>query len=198
MIQSPLRPPAAPAPVVKVDSKPADQPIVTTGVILLEMPQPAPQPAKVVPAATGPAAPTRIAQANDKHERPQPVPQPSKVVPAATAPAAPTRIAKADDKRPDQPMVTTGVILLELPQPASPPAKVVPAATAVDARLKQRIEAVCGAAARDVEVFVRGAGSVQVRLKARSDREGEQLSTRIFQMSELGPYHVSLDVQVVP
>ena len=65
----------------------------------------------------------------------------------------------------------------------------------VAVRLKQRIEAVCGAAARDVQVTLRTATNLQIRFTARSDKEGEQLSTRIFQLSELGPYEVSMEVQ---
>ena len=36
------------------------------------------------------------------------------------------------------------------------------------------------------------------RLKARSFAEGEKLSEKLFRMPELGPYRVTLDVQVMP
>lgn len=64
------------------------------------------------------------------------------------------------------------------------------------ARLRGRIEAVCGKLAKDMEVKPDSPTSLQVRFKVRTAEDGERLGMKIMQMPELAPYKVSLDVQV--
>jgi hypothetical protein len=94
------------------------------------------------------------------------------------------------------PYVTSGVILFSDPatrrgQPASP------ALAALQTQLQQRIAAACGRPSRDVEVTAVTETNLSVRVKANSTLEGEEFSNRIFQLPELGPCQVSLDVLVM-
>jgi hypothetical protein len=72
-----------------------------------------------------------------------------------------------------------------------------PALAALQTHLQQRIAAVCGKSNNDVEVRAVTETELTVRLKANSTLEGEALSNRIFQLPELGPCQVSLDVLVM-
>jgi hypothetical protein len=107
--------------------------------------------------------------------------------------------------------VTSGLILLDdeekdpepvakVSAPPAPPKPVAPVVrSAPDAgRLRQQIMASCGTLAKSVEVTAESDKSLSVRVKARSVADGEKLSEKIFGMPELGPYQVSLDVQVTP
>src|SRR5262249_40931641 len=94
------------------------------------------------------------------------------------------------------PYVTSGVILKSDPasqktQPANP------VLADLQTRLQQRIAAVCGKPSKDVEVTAVTETNLAVRVKANSTLEGEDLSNRIFQLPELGPCQVSLDVLVM-
>jgi hypothetical protein len=92
-----------------------------------------------------------------------------------------------------RPYVTNGVILFgesaneERVHPN-------PALAALQNHLQQRIAAVCGKSSKDIEVTAVSETEVAVRVKAYSTLEGEELSNRIFQLPELGPCQVSLDV----
>jgi len=72
-----------------------------------------------------------------------------------------------------------------------------PSLRAFQTRLQQRIAAVCGKSINDIEVTAVTDTNVSVRVRARSTLEGEELSNRIFQLPELGPCQVSLDVVVI-
>jgi hypothetical protein len=94
------------------------------------------------------------------------------------------------------PYVASGVILFS----DSTNEKVLqtnPALAALQTRLQERIAAVCGKSNKDIEVTAVTETDVAVRLKANSTLEGEELSNRIFQLPELGPCQVSLDVLVM-
>jgi len=89
--------------------------------------------------------------------------------------------------------VSSGVILLDSSEkPAQP--KVRPDLLHKQARLQQAIAKACHKASRDVEVKLLSDKQLVVRVKARSAQEGQALSSLIFQMPELGPYQVSLDI----
>jgi len=78
------------------------------------------------------------------------------------------------------------------PQPTSVPSAL------VRHQLKQRVEAVCGKAASDVEVNVQPNKRLVVQMKARTKDEGEQLGLRIMALPELAPYQVDLAISVKP
>jgi hypothetical protein len=94
------------------------------------------------------------------------------------------------------PYVTSGVILFSdsANEKALPTG---PELAALQTRLQQRIAAVCGKSNKDVEVTAVTETNVAVRIKANSTLEGEEFSNRIFQLPELGPCEVSLDVLVM-
>jgi len=94
------------------------------------------------------------------------------------------------------PYVTNGVILLS----GSANNELFnsnPSLRALQTRLQQRIAAACGKSSNDIEVTATTETNVSVRVRARSTLEGEELSNRIFQLPELGPCQVSLDVVVI-
>lgn len=62
--------------------------------------------------------------------------------------------------------------------------------------LAQRIETVCGGAARNVEVHLCSANSLYIRVHAPNAAVGQQLGARILKMPELKPYQVSLEVKL--
>ena len=68
---------------------------------------------------------------------------------------------------------------------------------ALQTHLQQRIAAICGKSSKDIEVTALTEKTVTVRVRAHSTLEGEELGNRIFQIPELGPYQVSLDVLVL-
>jgi osmotically-inducible protein OsmY len=195
------------------------QPIVTTGVILIETLEPTP-PVQAradvsLPGQTpvqAPAPGLLPAPASPTVQAPVEVPPPSQarapLAPPVQAPVptpSPIRMS-ASVPPPVQARVETS-LPIQAPAPVPPPVQVpvqtpspirMPVRDPIEVRLKQRIEAACGTAVRDVEVVLQSATQVLVRLKARSDSEGERLSAKVFLLPELGPYQVSLDVQVVP
>lgn len=148
---------------------------------------------------------------------------PAPVASSRPAPAAPTVIqARAEEKRPATapaatPAYSTGVVIIEetdRPTPSTPPvtpARIVelvrPAplartaipprkATAFETHMQQRIAAACGKAPAEVEVVARSQTDLTVRIKARDQHEGEAVASAVFQMPELVPCKVALDVQV--
>ncbi len=97
--------------------------------------------------------------------------------------------------------VTTGVVVFEIPAPVAQP--VVNASKPVEkpvyqSPLQKHIAAACGRAAKDVEITTLPDKSLQVRIQARSAQEGDLIAAKVFQMPELAPYQVSLDVPVMP
>jgi hypothetical protein len=65
-------------------------------------------------------------------------------------------------------------------------------------RLKERIGAICGDAAKNVEIHALGEKRLMIRAQCATREEGERLSRRILQLRELAPYAVSLDMKLVP
>jgi hypothetical protein len=124
---------------------------------------------------------------------------------------------------PPEPVTTTTVAKTPLPglpeppapEPTSPRNGLLPTAPAAKpqldqgpapnttlvefaARLKRRVEVVCGGAAKGVEVHVRSATSLLICLKAPSTAVGEQLAGKVLSLPELGPYQVDLEVKTTP
>ncbi|HLJ95017.1 MAG TPA: hypothetical protein VKU02_17710 [Gemmataceae bacterium] len=94
------------------------------------------------------------------------------------------------------PYVTTGVILFS-DTATDAVRNSNPTLTSLQSHLQQSIAAACGKSNKDIEVTAASETNVAVRIRARSTLEGEALSNRIFQLPELGPYQVSLDVVVI-
>jgi hypothetical protein len=94
------------------------------------------------------------------------------------------------------PYVTNGVILFS-DSAHEDLLKSNPALAALQTHLQQRIAAACGKSSKDIEVKATTETELAVRVKANSTLEGEELSNRIFQLPELGPCQVSLDVLVM-
>jgi hypothetical protein len=116
------------------------------------------------------------------------------------------------------PYVATGMALLEVPEPlveakpvmpVPPPRPSTLAAPAptmnpltktklvgVQVQMQRSIAQACGKSMREVEVQALSDTKLVVRVKAHDNREAEQLSSKIFQLPELEPYEVSLDIPV--
>jgi hypothetical protein len=107
---------------------------------------------------------------------------------AAPQPVAPAPLLAVVSAPTPAPMVV---------QPPAPPHTAVPSAT-VRHQIKQHVEAVCGKAARDVEVNVQPNNRLVVQMKVHSKEEGEQLGQRIMALPELAPYQVDLAMAVKP
>jgi hypothetical protein len=148
-------------------------------------------------AAQPPATTAKIA--------PEPVPA-STPLPLAPVPKGET--AKAPVPDPDGGYVTTGVILVGTDNPPPPaPAATPPSADTLiaspgdvsPAKLKKRIEAVCGKAVQDVEVVPRAPGSVLVRMKVRTSEDGKRASEKILALPEVAPpFQVQIHAAVEP
>jgi hypothetical protein len=93
------------------------------------------------------------------------------------------------------PYVTSGMILFDSANEQLQNSN--PALRALQARLQQQIASACGKSNSDIEVTAATETDLSVRIKAHSALEGEQLSNRIFQLPELAPCQVSLDVVIV-
>jgi hypothetical protein len=115
----------------------------------------------------------------------------------ATTPAKASLPGKATLPAPGSSYVTSGVVLFDTTE-VSIQAPVKHIKAPANTRLQERIAAVCGRAVRDVEVTQLSEKELLVRVKARTAGEGEQLSSKIFQMPELDPYKVSLDIPLAP
>ncbi len=68
----------------------------------------------------------------------------------------------------------------------------------LQARLEQQIETLCGGKDRDVGVIVDSPTRLLVSIKTNNLGEVGQLADKILNLPELGPFQVSLEVQVVP
>ncbi len=115
--------------------------------------------------------------------------------PSPTPAIKPAAAPKDMPRSPDS-YVSTGIVLLEVPE-AKPERRFTPGQIRLQTRLQQRIAAVCAKSTEDVQVTLSGEKDVQVKIKAASAREGESLSGKVFQMAELGPYEVALDITVM-
>lgn len=116
------------------------------------------------------------------------------------------------------PYVTTGFIRKELPTKATgtpyvsagvlkmetdPRGDAIPAAGEKPAfkphaSMQRRIQQVCGAAARNVEVVSDAPQSLRVRFQVRSLGDAEKVSREVLNLPELLPYQVAFEVQVGP
>lgn len=114
--------------------------------------------------------------------------------PAAKAVEQPTSVPKATSA--PQPRVATGTIYFEHAEPVQP--RVEPALSPLESRLRLHIANLCGKHLAEVEVHSKGDKQVQIQVSAHSAQEAEQLSTKIFQMAELEPYQVALDIPLRP
>lgn len=172
------------------------QPVAATTDLPAPKPPPAPAPAALAsPVAMPPARqPAPLAA-----KREPMVSEGVIIVESAIKPAAQSPSASAPKPPPvlrTGRYVTNGVILFS--EPANENLmNANPALRALQVHLQQRIAAVCGKSSNDVEVTAVTETNVTVRVRARSTLEGEDLSNRIFQLPELVPCQVSLDVLVM-
>jgi hypothetical protein len=131
-----------------------------------------------VPAAVPAAAPARLPAQPDAAARPTPAGTGAVPPPAARGPGVSTPAAAG------APYVSTGVILFEeKPQPQ--PVRKAPGAAALP--LKQRVEQVCGGAARDIEILQASPTDIQVHFRVPNSDEGKRLSALIMELPELAP-----------
>jgi hypothetical protein len=112
------------------------------------------------------------------------------LVGAKSAPAAKTP-ALADGS-----YVSPGVISYE--DPSSSPAAPAPYGDPFASRLRERIDAICGGAEKNVEIQTTGEKRLLIWVQCATREEGERLSRRILQLRELAPYEVSLHIKLVP
>jgi osmotically-inducible protein OsmY len=114
----------------------------------------------------------------------------------ASGPSGARSMPSAAAKKPAAPAKgSAGVVVFEDDDEASEP-EGRPSPASLQARMKQSIEKICADTGRDVEVVVRSANSLLVRLKVKDSTEGARLSQKILKMQELGPYQVNLEIKV--
>jgi hypothetical protein len=103
----------------------------------------------------------------------------------------------AQEPKGAQPYVSTGLILIDEIQPIVDP-KLKRSLLQLQSRLQQRIATVCGKPVKDVEVTARSERDLLVRVQARTNQEGEAICSKVFQLPDLEPYRVSLEIPVKP
>jgi hypothetical protein len=89
----------------------------------------------------------------------------------------------------------SGLILLDVPQAVVLPKQDVDRGPPPN-DLRQRIARACGRNVAEVEVTCPAPRTLRVGIRARNAKEAERLSNAIFQLPELDPYEVSLDIPV--
>jgi hypothetical protein len=77
-----------------------------------------------------------------------------------------------------------------------PKRKPIPPAATIQAWLKQRIETACGSVAQGVDVIFLSGSTMLVRLQVRKKEDGIVVSKQVFEISELLPYDINLEVKV--
>ncbi len=160
--------------------------------------QPAPKPV----AAQAPAKPTTppatlppAVASNAAPAKPATTP-PAMLPPTVASSAAPVKPTDTAAKAASN----SSVVLASATQPAmpvaapSPPPALPPQAVA---KLKQRVESVCGTKAQSLELTARSANTLQLRFKVQSEADGQALGKRVMDLPELSPYQVDLKVEVV-
>ena len=204
--------PAAPAaPAVPVASKPPSKPAPGA-------------PPRTKPAAVArvqkPAARTKPSK---KKADPGPKPLPAPVASSAVALKPPA--AQPQPPAPNKPFVSTGVVIFhddapDAPPPAAPkpttgvivfhetpalvptPAAVktsrTPPTTLTPAQLRQRVLAVCGGVARDVQVTVQPDSSLEVKVRVATAEAERALASKVLQIPEMLAPNVRLAVEIVP
>jgi hypothetical protein len=115
--------------------------------------------------------------------------------PVPVSPPAPATKRSDTDSR--GAYVTGGIIMVEEAE-AAPEPSAKGMHVALQTRLQQSIAKACSKSLKEVEVTALSEKSILVKVKAHTAQEGEQLSTKIFQMPELAPYKVSLDIPLIP
>jgi hypothetical protein len=108
------------------------------------------------------------------------------------APAAPA----ADNGR-----VADGMILIsgeDRPSPAAVRRVTPPPPPPSPKVLKERIEAVCGRAVRDVKVVPHSGNSVEVHFTLRGRGKGDEVCAKILGMPEFAAYRISFEMQKEP
>jgi hypothetical protein len=92
--------------------------------------------------------------------------------------------------------VTNGVVFFE---PKQSPLQPKPVCAGQDGdHLRKRIAVACGKDPADIEVTPVSEKNIRVRVKVISAESGDLISTKIFQIPELAPYEVSLEISVPP
>lgn len=131
---------------------------------------------------------------------PAPLPLPASPRPERLPPVSTALNMAAPGKSVPAPLPTVSEPVRLMPTPASPPAKPTTASTVVSpsSRIKERIETLCGQAARQVQVISRGGKHLQIELAVASEAEAQRLSKVILDMPELAPYEVDLRVELRP
>jgi len=93
--------------------------------------------------------------------------------------------------------VTVGEVTFTENEPSELPAKD-PMLVILEDRLRQQIATRLGMQDKDVRVVAETAKCIQICIGAHTRGEGEALSAKLFQMPELEPFQVSLDVPLLP
>jgi hypothetical protein len=184
----------ADAPTPKSDTAPA---------VALKSDAPPPAPAVAMKAdATAPAPTYKPPVAAPLAPPPTKNPADAAVRVNTQVPAAPAKTsvppeggkwAAAHEARPAQvAYATTGQVVFDGDLPDPPPVM----KTDKLAALKHKVEAVCGALAKDVAVTAAPDGSVQVQVKTASAKENEELTMKILRLPEMAAPNVHLDVRL--
>jgi osmotically-inducible protein OsmY len=191
-----LEKPAPVSPVTPVREEPAAlRPVVYTSQPQLAAPEPSSGFSSIARKDNSSrASPPAEWMANPAYENRLVQPTPA----TTTVKTPPLVVSKPEPARPSTgAYVSSGVIFLE-----SPEAEVRPRPSLEQefrqTRLRESIARACGKAPKDVEVTITSDSGLLVNVKAHSREEGDRLSTVIFQLPELNPYRVSLEIPLVP
>ncbi|HEY1858819.1 MAG TPA: hypothetical protein VGG61_00585 [Gemmataceae bacterium] len=109
--------------------------------------------------------------------------------------ATPIIPAAKKSEPPEGAYVASGVITYdEAPAKSAPVSRM----DSSVARLKDRVQSVCGHAGKNVEVHASPGNRLTIKVQCATREEGERLSKQILELRELAPYEVSLDMKLVP
>jgi len=120
----------------------------------------------------------------------------SKTTATAVAPTTKTLVASAGSQQKASDWRTSDTT--EDRTPKTTDAKPGPRKTLSTQTLKRRIETACGKQANVTQVALLPNGHLAIEVRVHSERETDSVSTRIFGISDLAPYHVDLKVTIEP
>jgi hypothetical protein len=165
--------------------------------------KPITQPERRIIPPTLPTAPAKVAGSQVATTKSPSTAAPTPSTPPAIVQAADWKMPTMETKpaaSKDTGYVSSGVVTFDSTEAeVEAPVKLAkPIKLGWHVRLQERIATLCGKATRDVEVEALSDKSLLLRVKAHSREEADRISTQIFQMPELGPYSVSLDIPLVP
>jgi hypothetical protein len=110
-------------------------------------------------------------------------------------------VMTAPSSPPQAGVVKASITEQQPPAPAAPPTSLPqtsPKTQVSPWQLKRAVERACGMAARQVQVTGAPGGGLHVRVKVRTEQDGQRLFDKLMSLPELAPHRVQFVVQVEP